>query len=236
MMATLEYINIAKKKNIAISSSLLLGGVICQVLAFFIYSQYPQLKILPIIVFVLFFMFLFISNFRYVEKSFLRISASSFGFIYIAIPFGMLLPILYMQIIEVQDGRIWILYLIFVTKLTDIGAYFGGRLFGKKKLAPSISPKKTVFGSISGILFALIGSLTFLIFSKHNVFDLNLIEAIIMGIVLGVFAQFGDLCESLLKRDAKIKNSSKLPGLGGILDMVDSLMFNIPILYILLIG
>ena len=67
-------------------------------------------------------------------------------------------------------------------------------------------------------------------------FDFNLFEAIILGLILGVFAQFGDLCESLLKRDMKIKDSSKLPGIGGILDMLDSLMFNIPILYIFLIG
>jgi len=235
-IAAYEYFHIIKAKKINISNLLLIGGIICEVLSFFIYSQYPQLKILPIIVFLLFFIFLFLTNFKEIEKSITRISVTSFGFIYISIPFGMIFPILYMQSFEIQDGRYWLLYLIFVTKLTDIGAYFGGRLFGKRKLAVNISPKKTIFGSVTGIISALIGSLIFLKFSKENVFDLSVLEAIMIGLILGVFAQFGDLCESLLKRDAKIKNSSKIPGIGGLLDMVDSLIFNIPILYIFLIG
>jgi phosphatidate cytidylyltransferase len=235
-IAVLEYSSIAKAKKVSISNSLLVGSVVCEVLAFFIYSQYLQLKILPVIVFLLFLIFLFISNFKNIEKSLNRIAITSFGFLYIAIPLGMILPILYMQNFEMQDGRYWVLYLIFVTKLTDIGAYFGGKLFGKKKLAVNISPKKTIFGSVSGIILAIIGSLFFLVFSKPDVFDLNILEAIMLGLILGAFAQFGDLCESLLKRDAKIKNSSTLPGLGGILDMVDSLIFNIPIMYIFLIG
>lgn len=235
-IAAIEYINIAKMKKIHLSGSIIIAAIICEVLSFFIYSQYLELKVLPIIVFVLFLMFLFMSNFKEIERSLTKVSVASFGFLYISMPFGMILPILYIQNFEMQDGRYWVLYLIFVTKLTDIGAYFGGRLFGKRKLAANISPKKTVFGAVTGIMFALIGSLLFLIFSKHNVFDLTIIEAVVMGLILGFFAQFGDLCESLFKRDAKIKNSSKLPALGGVLDMVDSLMFNIPILYIFLIG
>ena len=73
-------------------------------------------------------------------------------------------------------------------------------------------------------------------FSKSSVFDFNLSEAIVLGIILGVFAQFGDLTESLIKRDAKIKDSSKIPGFGGVLDMLDSHIFNIPILFMFLVG
>jgi phosphatidate cytidylyltransferase len=82
----------------------------------------------------------------------------------------------------------------------------------------------------------MIGSLAFLYFSKPNVFDLNLTSAISLGIILSGFSQLGDLSESLLKRDAKIKDSSSIPGIGGILDMVDSLMINIPILHCYLLG
>ncbi|NGX28578.1 MAG: Phosphatidate cytidylyltransferase [Candidatus Anoxychlamydiales bacterium] len=235
-IAALEYTELVKKKQIHLSNNVLMGGVICEIIAFFIYSQYPELKLLPLLVFLIFLVFLFFSNFKNISDSLLRVSTATFGFLYIAIPLGMVLPILYLEVFEMQEGRIWLFYLIFVTKITDVGAYFGGKLFGKKKLASKISPKKTVFGAVSGLVFALGGSLLFLIFSKHNMFDFNLFEAIILGLILGVFAQFGDLCESLLKRDMKIKDSSKLPGIGGILDMLDSLMFNIPILYIFLIG
>jgi len=235
-LAALEYSALVKKKEIVLSNNILIGGIICEIIAFFIYSQYPQLKLLPLLVFLIFMVFLFISNFKNIQGSLLRISTAAFGFLYVAIPLGMVLPILYLEVFEMQEGRIWLFYLIFVTKITDIGAYFGGKLFGKKKLASEISPKKTIFGSISGLVFAIAGSLLFLIFSKNNMFDFALFEAIVLGLILGVFAQFGDLCESLIKRDMKIKDSSKLPGIGGILDMLDSLIFNIPILYIFLIG
>ncbi|NGX49097.1 MAG: Phosphatidate cytidylyltransferase [Candidatus Anoxychlamydiales bacterium] len=232
----LEFVHFAKKKQIAIDKNLLVGAVIFEIIAFFIYSQYAELQILPILVFFLFMIFLFFSNFNKIENSLSRIATATFGFLYIAIPLGMVLPILYIETIEMQDGRFWIFYLIFVTKITDIGAYFGGRLFGKKKLASKVSPKKTVFGSVAGLIFAVGGSLLFLIFSKSSVFDFNLSEAIVLGIILGVFAQFGDLSESLIKRDAKIKDSSKIPGFGGVLDMLDSHIFNIPILFMFLVG
>ena len=232
----LEFVHFAQKKQIAIDKNLLVGAVIFEIIAFFIYSQYSELQILPILVFLLFLVFLFFSNFKQIENSLIRISTATFGFLYIAIPIGMILPILYIETIEMQDGRFWLFYLIFVTKITDIGAYFGGRLFGKKKLAAKISPKKTIFGSVTGLIFALGGSLLFLIFAKPSVFDFTLSEAIVLGLILGVFAQFGDLSESLIKRDVKIKDSSKLPAFGGVLDMLDSHIFNIPILFMFLIG
>ncbi|NGX62978.1 MAG: Phosphatidate cytidylyltransferase [Candidatus Anoxychlamydiales bacterium] len=235
-LAALEMIQFAQKKQIVIDKNLLIGAVILEIIAFFIYSQYPELKILPILVFFIFMVFLFLSNFKKIENSFLRISTTAFSFLYIAIPLGMFIPILYIDVFEMQDGRFWVFYLIFVTKLTDIGAYFGGKFFGKKKLASKISPKKTIFGAISGLVFALAGSLTFLIFSKHNMFDFNLFEAIFLGLLLGVFAQIGDLSESLLKRDVKVKDSSKIPSFGGVLDFLDSIIFNIPIIYLFLIG
>jgi len=235
-LGAMEFVHFAQKKQIAIDKNLLVGAVIFEIIAFFIYSQYAELQILPILVFFLFMLFLFFSNFNKIENSLSRIATATFGFLYIAIPLGMVLPILYIETIEMQDGRFWIFYLIFVTKITDIGAYFGGRLFGKKKLASKVSPKKTIFGSVTGLIFAVGGSLLFLIFSKSSVFDFNLSEAIVLGIILGVFAQFGDLSESLIKRDAKIKDSSKIPGFGGVLDMLDSHIFNIPILFMFLVG
>jgi len=232
-LAGLEFINILKQKQIVISKIFFLIFIISEIFSFFIFSQYEEFKILPIFVFLVFVIYLFLSNFKQIENSILRISTAALGFLYIAIPFGMLFPILYMQN---QDGRYWIFYLLVVTKFTDIGGYFGGKLFGKRKLAVHISSNKTIFGSVSGFFFALLGSSVFLFFSNPNVFDFNLTMAISLGIILSGFSQIGDLSESLLKRDAKIKDSSSIPGIGGILDMVDSLMLNIPILYCYLLG
>ena len=111
--------------------------------------------------------------------------------------------------------------------LTDIGAYYIGRHFGKRKLAQVISPNKTVEGSLGGIFFAIIGALIVGYF-----IELQWYLALICGLLCTVFAQLGDLAESLIKRDAGVKDSGDaLPGHGGFLDRCDSFVFTIPIMY-----
>ena len=111
--------------------------------------------------------------------------------------------------------------------LTDIGAYYIGRHFGKRKLAPVISPNKTIEGSIGGIIFALLGALVIGYF-----INLEWYIALIAGLLCTVFAQIGDLSESLIKRDAGVKVcGDSLPGHGGFLDRTDSFVFAIPIMY-----
>lgn len=234
--AVIEFIILMKHKNIHISKPVLFGGVLCEILACYIYSIYTELAILPGSVFLFFMIYLFLSNFRNHKGAIERIAATTFGFVYLALPLGLIFPILNIDSFGMQDGRYWIFYLIFVTKITDVVAYFGGRMFGKRKLADHLSPKKTIFGAVSGLLAAIAASIFFLKLVSQYVFHLNLMEAIVMGIILGVFAQIGDLSESLLKRDVEVKDTSSLPGLGGVLDMIDSLLFNIPILYIFLLG
>ncbi len=236
MIAMLEYINLIQKKNYELSKLVLIGGVIFEIFAFFLVSQFPVLKILPLVVFFIFIICIFLSEFNSIDKATNRISFSVLGFLYIAIPLGMLFPIFYIDIFENQDGRIWIFYLLFITKITDVCAYFAGKLFGKKKLLPKISPKKTIVGAVAGLIAAVISSLLFLFFTKGFTFELSFIEAVVLGILLGVFGQLGDLFESLIKRDVKIKDSSVIPAFGGILDMLDSLMINIPIMYFFLVG
>jgi phosphatidate cytidylyltransferase len=236
MLAMLEYINLILKKNFALSKMILVGGVIFEVFSFFLVSQFPILKMLPLLVFFVLIIGLFLSEFKSIENSSGRIALSVLGLLYIAFPLGMLLPIFYIGAFDGQDGRIWIFYLLFVTKISDIGAYFGGKLFGKKKIFPMISPKKTVVGSVSGLILSLISSLLFLLLRGSFAFDITLAEAIVLGLFLGVFGQLGDLFESLIKRDAKVKDSSVIPAMGGMLDMLDSLMLNIPIMYFFLLG
>jgi phosphatidate cytidylyltransferase len=138
-----------------------------------------------------------------------------------------------------QDGRIWAAYLLAATKITDIGGYFGGSLWGRRKLAPNISRGKTLEGAIFGLILSVGTSFIFYLLGKsigalH--FSLGSIEWIYLGVIMGCIGQFGDLSESLLKRDANKKDSNTLPGFGGALDAVDSLLFNAPILYFYLLA
>ena len=161
----------------------------------------------------------------------MTLSVTYFGIGYVTFPFSLLLDINFMQ--DLGSGMttpIWIFYLMVVTKVTDIGAYSIGKKFGKTPLVPSISPKKSLEGAIGGLVGAVIASILFYP-SIQSVTDSTLTELILLGLVMGVAAEFGDLAESLLKRDAKTKDSNALPGFGGILDMVDSTLFTSPVLY-----
>mgnify|MGYP004507135771 FL=1 len=111
--------------------------------------------------------------------------------------------------------------------LTDVGCYYVGTKLGKHKLAPVISPNKTIEGSIGGMFFAILGAVVVGLF-----IDLPWYMSVIAGVICTVFAQIGDLCESMLKRDAGVKDSgSSLPGHGGFLDRTDSFILTIPIMY-----
>jgi phosphatidate cytidylyltransferase len=113
--------------------------------------------------------------------------------------------------------------------LTDTGAYYVGRSFGRRKLAPLISPGKTVEGAIGGFIFAVItGPLCRLVFFP----EINLLQSVLLGAAIGIVGQIGDLAESLLKRAAEVKDSGALlPGHGGMLDRIDSILFCAPVLY-----
>ena len=111
--------------------------------------------------------------------------------------------------------------------LTDIGCYYVGSKFGKHKLAPVISPNKTIEGSIGGMFFAILGAVGIGLY-----LDVQWYIALFAGIMCTVFAQIGDLCESLIKRDAGVKDSgTSLPGHGGFLDRTDSFILTIPMMY-----
>lgn len=136
----------------------------------------------------------------------------------------------FMEIREI--GLAYIFLVLFVIWATDSGAYFVGRAVGKWKLWPEISPKKTIEGAIGGILVALVVALLFNLFVP---IDLTLMEIIIISFLLAIFGQIGDLVESAFKRHYKVKDSGKiLPGHGGVLDRLDSLIFVLPILHMLL--
>jgi phosphatidate cytidylyltransferase len=128
----------------------------------------------------------------------------------------------------VTNGEALILFVILVTKSCDIGAFFFGRAFGTHSLIPRISPKKTVEGTIGGVITGFCVS----ILSKSYLPMFSFYQLGALGIILSTLGQVGDLAESLIKRDCHVKDSgATLPGYGGMLDMLDSLLFTAPIFY-----
>ncbi len=140
-----------------------------------------------------------------------------------------------------DDPRLLLAYILIVTKIADCGAYFVGsatarRPGGNHRLSPLVSPKKSWEGLIGGTIFSLAASLIFFSIKggKLVYYDrvvLNWIDAIIIGVAASVIGLIGDLAESALKRAADQKDSGHLPGIGGILDMLDSLLPMGPLFY-----
>ncbi len=133
------------------------------------------------------------------------------------------------------DGKFYVLYFIVVTKFSDTGAYVVGSLIGRHKMIPRISPGKTWEGFGGAIVLSTAASLVFVHFLGDRMAGMHRLHAVVLGILLSSTAVIGDLIESLFKREAGVKDSGRLfPGIGGILDLLDSLLFNAPIMYLYL--
>ena len=129
--------------------------------------------------------------------------------------------------ISFKQGLYFLVFIFFVILFTDIAAYFFGIRFGKHKLSPVISPKKSVEGAIAGGICATIVGLII-----GKLIGISFYHSFVLSIIVTVMAQLGDLSESLIKRDAGVKDSGhSLPGHGGILDRADSYLFSVPVAY-----
>lgn len=127
--------------------------------------------------------------------------------------------------LRLDAGRNWVFFALFTTFGSDTIAFFVGRALGRHRLAPSISPNKTWEGAIGGVFGAIIISLLFTLTTPLNL-PINYGQAVLLGLLVSVFGQFGDLVESLLKRNVGVKESGKMmPGHGGFLDRMDSVVF-----------
>jgi phosphatidate cytidylyltransferase len=134
-----------------------------------------------------------------------------------------------------NTGKYYVLYFILVTKFSDTGAYAVGSLIGRHKMIPRISPGKTWEGFGGAIVVSTAASVIFAHLAHDKMAGMTTLHAIILGVTLSVTAVVGDLIESLFKREAGLKDSGKFfPGIGGILDLLDSLLFNAPIMYLYL--
>ncbi len=133
------------------------------------------------------------------------------------------------------NGKFYVFYFILVTKFSDMGAYAVGSLIGRHKMIPRISPGKTWEGFGGAILVSTGASVLFVKLLGNHMPGMNVVHALILGVILSSTAVIGDLIESLFKREAGVKDSGRLfPGIGGILDLLDSLLFNAPIMYLYL--
>jgi len=151
------------------------------------------------------------------------ISVTMFGILYIAWFFSFFIKLKFLP-----HGTLLVAFLILVTKMGDIGAYFVGRSIGRHSLIPRISPNKTVEGTIGGLIFSVASALA----SRLYLPNCSFTHLLTLGLLLGILAQVGDLAESLIKRDCNVKDAGKnILGFGGILDVIDSLLFTAPIFY-----
>ncbi len=153
---------------------------------------------------------------------------------------GLLIPFLLASLVRIHSwgaGRLYILIPFVIAFLSDTGAYFAGLKFGKHKLAPVISPKKTVEGVVGGVVGAVIGMVIYcLVLNALFRIQTKYIFAVLYGILGSAGAVFGDLCFSVIKRQTEIKDYGNLiPGHGGILDRFDSMMIVGPLVEILLL-
>jgi len=194
---------------------------------------------------VLFFMVVavFIRQFpqKHNDQPLATIACTHFGVLYVPLLFNYMTRILFAwDDVTLSDpigptGRLMFIYTIVLGKTPDIGAYFAGNRFGRHALFPRISPAKTWEGLGGGVLTAVACSLLFrkIVGSEIGALHLSYLDAAVLGLVLPLISAIGDLFESLLKRAAGVKDSGVLiPGMGGVLDVLDSLLFVAPALYV----
>jgi phosphatidate cytidylyltransferase len=216
------------------------GIVLAAAIPLLVHAHYLGLFTLPIAGAALIFLILTASVIwlRGVEgRPFIAVSVTVFGVIYAAM-ITFIYPLRYHDYaVGAGAGTALVMFPVFVVWGTDTGAYTFGRLFGKRKLMPSVSPGKTIAGAIGGLFVAVVVGWLYSKAILEPLAHLALSPAglVIFALAISIAAQTGDLLESLLKRDAGVKDSSALvPGHGGILDRIDSQLFALPVAYLII--
>ena len=220
-----EFFSIVEKRGIAVYKyyGMLIGIAIPLAVYFQGGEGYSNLEPLFIVITCLFGFILQIVRREKAHDHLTSIAILLFALFYISWFLSFFIKIKFLY-----DGSKLVAFLILVTKGGDVGAYFIGKYFGKNPLIPRISPRKTKEGAIGGLLISAV----FALLSKGILVDFSYARLLFLGLLFGVLGQIGDLAESLFKRDFNAKDSSRaLPGLGGMLDTVDSLLFTAPIFY-----
>ena len=213
------------------------GGLISSeilALAILFVLYFKKQAVIPVVIIGIV-LILFTQLYRKKGSGCLNTSVSLFNSIYFAFLFGSFILIRELPEkigVEYLEAGQWLIMIILTTWVCDTAAYVLGSYFGKHKLMPRISPNKTVEGSIAGFISSVLAA-----WLCHVWFvdELLLAHSLIIGAIVGTFGQYGDLFESMFKRDADVKDSSSLiPGHGGIMDRFDSLLISTPIVYLML--
>lgn len=234
-LGILEYTELIKKQNIRSQTQVLLfSSLLVLALIYVITSKYGldpleslrigerALTLMLLAVFIIIFSGELLRGDP--EQGLINAAANLFGTVYIGFMFAY---ILLLRFIPEQNGLFYVLFTVLVTWANDSAAYFIGINFGKHKLSPKISPKKSIEGSIGGLGGGLLAA-TVLGWYFHKPIGLMLF----LGFMVVVAGQFGDLVESVIKRNAGVKDSGNfLPGHGGVLDRFDSLLLSAPVVY-----
>jgi len=215
-----EYFVMLEKKGIGIYKyfGIGIGTIIPLSIAF----RFEPTKSWELIFIVLALFCLILMQFKRRDSSgvIVDISTTLFGILYVSWFFSFLIKIRLLP-----NGLGFLAAVLLITKSGDIGAYLIGSKWGKKLLIPRISPKKTVEGSLGGLVFSILGGL-----ACKPLLPFEYGWLLIISASLGLLGQLGDLSESLLKRDCQVKDSGNIfPGMGGILDEIDSLLFTAPV-------
>lgn len=229
----LEFYGFVERKNLYVYKELGIAfGVVYTVAVFVIHAFLDTSNILKMNFSLLIFSLLMILLLarRLISPvnsdGFVALGSTLLGLLYVPFLFG------FVQFIYFSHGPYLLLFFMLLTKFSDSGAYIFGSLFGKHKMSPSISPGKTWEGFAGAILMPIaVGFLSKFLFGEKLAL-ISSYEVIILGVVLGLGAVIGDLVESAFKRECGKKDSGNyFPGVGGILDVLDSILFNAPIMY-----
>lgn len=201
----------------------------------------PQPLWIDIVILILALQGSFVLSYRHSlegPQTLLRIFSTVFGVVYTAISFGFLLRIIYFTPGESLPGGLFLmLFVVMITKFSDAGAYAIGSLFGRRKMIPHISPAKSWEGLAGAFLCSWIVAVALLALAPDKLSPMTWVQGFWVAPLLCAAGIIGDLAESVLKRCFVIKDSGHaLPGIGGILDLTDSLLFTAPLFYFYLLA
>ncbi|RJQ27834.1 MAG: phosphatidate cytidylyltransferase [Peptococcaceae bacterium] len=212
MMRMLSYLDLRPSLGLAVAGGLiLLGG------AYLYDGGYPG----PTIIVVLF-MHLVAVVFFYPRYSLIDGAGTLLGTLYVG-----LLSYFYL-LRNLPDGWFWLVFMLAGTWASDTMAYFVGKTLGRKRIAPAVSPRKTVEGALGGIFGSVVSAYVFVLVYPF----ISLTHVLLLGLLVGIAAELGDLVESAFKRQADLKDTGNLiPGHGGVLDRFDSMLFTAPLVY-----
>ncbi|MBL7158384.1 MAG: phosphatidate cytidylyltransferase [Candidatus Omnitrophica bacterium] len=223
--ALYEFFSIVEKKGVVVYKYYgILIGIVIPIAVYFQKGEgYSNMEPLFIVITCLFAFILQLARRDRAQNHLTSIAILLFALFYISWFLSFVIKIKFLH-----EGAKLVTFLVIVTKGGDVGAYFIGKYFGKHPLIPRISPHKTKEGAIGGLMSCVILALL----SKGILVDFPYTRLLFLGFLFGILGQIGDLAESLFKRDFDAKDSSRaLPGLGGMLDTIDSLLFTAPIFY-----